>query len=336
MKKELSSIFLRLAIWLCLAIVLFVTATTLFSDLGRVIVMIRSVSAGWLALIILSVLFNYGLRFLKWRYFLAILGVKVPLRLNLWVFFSAFTMVLSPAKLGELVKSLLLKARMGIPVAVTAPVVMAERLTDLAGLLILCVLGFSRFAFGGRTLLVCSILIFAGMIVFSRPGFWHFIDRLPLVRKRSAGFRATVRAIAESTRTLLTLRSLFITVPLSAVSWAGEGVALYLIFRSLGLEIVNLPAISVFAHAFGSVAGALSFLPGGLLVTEGAMGMFFVYVSIPDVIAVSATFLIRALTLWFAVILGTIVFVLGHRSSDLEMLSFSSLPDSSDSRAADR
>ncbi len=325
MKKEISltPILFRLGIWLSLAAVLFVTAAAMFSDYRRVIELIGSVSPGWLGLIISSVLFNYALRFAKWKFFLGILGVKVPLKLNLWVFFSAFTMVLSPAKLGELVKSLLLKTRMGIPVATTAPIVMAERLTDLIGLLILCAIGFSRFTFGGHTLIVAATVLGVGILLVTRPGFWQAVDRLLSMHHRLIRFRNTARMIADSSRTLLTLKSLMISVPLSTVSWAGEGVALYLIFRAMGLEIDNLLAIAVFAHAFGSIAGALSFLPGGLLVTEGAMGMFFVFVSIPDAMAVSATFLIRALTLWFAVILGTMVFVAGHRRSDLQVLKFS-------------
>lgn len=325
MKKEISltTILGRLAVWLGIAAILFITAATMFSDSARIFELISSVSPGWLVLIVLSVLFNYILRFAKWQYFLSILNISIPLKLNLWVFFSAFTMVLSPAKLGELVKSLLLKTRLGIPVALTAPIVMAERLTDLIGLLILCAFGFSQFAFGGKTLLITGLLIFSGIAVITRPGFWAFIDRLLSIHKKTARFKNTALAIQESTRTLLNLRALAVSIPLSAVSWAGEGIALYLIFRSMGVEIDNLLAIAVFAHAFGSIAGALSFLPGGLLVTEGAMGLFFIFAAIPEAAAISATFLIRALTLWFAVCLGTIIFVVGHRQSDLQSFSLS-------------
>lgn len=329
MKKEISipSILLRLAIWLGVAAVLFITAIVLLSDYQRVLQLIASISPLWLAMIIGAVLFNYALRFAKWNFFLHVLKIRLPWRLNLWVFFSAFTMVLSPAKLGELVKSFLLKARLGIPVSATAPIVMAERLTDLIGLLILCALGFTQFAFGGNTLLLAGGLIVIGTLVITRPEFWGIIDRGLGLHPALSRFRGAVKAIQHSTSTLLSFKALLLTVPLSAISWAGEGVALYLIFRAMGLDMPNLPAIAIFAHAFGSVAGALSFLPGGLLVTEGAMGMFFVYAAVPDATAVSATFLIRAMTLWFAVILGTIVFIAGHQKSDL--LAFQPAAESS-------
>lgn len=322
MKKSFStsSILTRLAFWLFLAVVVAVTATAMFSDFGRVVALFKTIEISWLPLIIASVLFNYLLRFGKWCFFLRIVEVRIPLRENLWVFFSAFTMVLSPGKIGELVKSFLLKARFNIAASKTAPVVMAERLTDLLGLMTLCFIGFTQFAFGGKTLLVVGLLLLAIIVLLTREKFWAMIDHLLARFKGLSRFRRPVKVIQESTRDLFSFKSLFIATLLSAVSWAGEGLALYLIFRAMNVEIPSLLLLSVFAHAFSSIVGALSFLPGGLLVTEGAMGMFFVYATIPDAQAISATFLIRAVTLWFAVILGTVVFLLGHTREDLAAL----------------
>ncbi|HNS08393.1 MAG TPA: lysylphosphatidylglycerol synthase transmembrane domain-containing protein [Candidatus Ozemobacteraceae bacterium] len=328
---SLSSIILRLSLWLAVAAVLFLTATAMFADFDRVIKLLSGISLQWLGLIILAVLFNYALRFAKWSWFLRLLNIRVPFKLNLWVFFSAFTMVLSPAKLGELVKSLLLKNRLGIPISATAPIIMAERLTDLIGLLILCAAGFSQFAYGGRMLLLTGALIASGVICLTRPSFWNLADRALNLHPKLAGLKSAVRAMQQSTGSILNLKAMMVSVPLSAISWAGEGVALFMIFRAMGLQTDNLPAISIFAHAFGSIAGALSFLPGGLLVTEGTMGMFFVFAAIPEAQAVSATFLIRALTLWFAVCLGTLVFAFGHQRSDLQAFTLS--PESGSSCA---
>src|SRR5690606_11553868 len=48
---------------------------------------------------------------------------------------------ITPGKLGEVVKALLLKEAHSIPVARSGPIVLAERVTDLAGLLILGAIG---------------------------------------------------------------------------------------------------------------------------------------------------------------------------------------------------
>jgi uncharacterized protein (TIRG00374 family) len=54
------------------------------------------------------------------------------------------------------------------------------------------------------------------------------------------------------------------------------------------------------------LAGALSFMPGGLGGSEAAMVLLLRMLRVPLSIAVAATLLIRAATLWFAVLLGII------------------------------
>jgi uncharacterized protein (TIRG00374 family) len=62
---------------------------------------------------------------------------------------------------------------------------------------------------------------------------------------------------------------------------------------------------TVVVFSLGSLAGALSFLPGGLGVAEGSMtGLIRVLGDVSKAGAVAATVLIRLATLWFAVALG--------------------------------
>ncbi len=308
---------LRVGVWLFLVLVVALTVTALIADVGRVGAMVLAVSPGWLAAIVGAVCGNYALRFVKWAWFLRRLGLIVAWRDSVWIFFSAFTMVLSPGKLGELMKSLLLRSRYGFPVARTAPIVLAERLTDLLGLVVLGLLGSSRFTTGAGGLAVLGGLLFVGGLAITRPEFWRFLDRSVVGRfPRLARFRPSLRALEASSQHLLSLPSLAMMVPLSALSWAGEGVALYCIFRALGIELPELLGLSVFAHAVSSVLGALSFLPGGLGVTEGTLGGLFVYAGVGREAAISATLLIRAVTLWFAVFLGTGVYLLGRRPGE--------------------
>ena len=62
------------------------------------------------------------------------LDIALPGTLSLRVFVAGFTMAISPGKLGEVLKAVLVRDLVGTPVTQTASVVMAERLTDVAGL----------------------------------------------------------------------------------------------------------------------------------------------------------------------------------------------------------
>jgi len=73
--------------------------------------------------------------------------------------------------------------------------------------------------------------------------------------------------------------------------------------------------LATLIYATTTVAGALSFLPGGLLVTEGTMTLFLVEASrgVDQPTAVAATILIRLATLWFAVVIGILALLILRR-----------------------
>ena len=49
---------------------------------------------------------NYVFRFIKWEYYLSLIGVKgLPWRDSALIFFSGLGMVITPGKVGEWIKS---------------------------------------------------------------------------------------------------------------------------------------------------------------------------------------------------------------------------------------
>src|SRR4029077_12374559 len=75
-----------------------------------------------------------------------------------------FVMSVTPGKVGEVFKSLLLYEARGVSIARTAPIVIAERLTDLIALVLLTAMGSLAFEHGvpiaaGGAVLVSGILV---------------------------------------------------------------------------------------------------------------------------------------------------------------------------------
>jgi uncharacterized protein (TIRG00374 family) len=88
----------------------------------------------------------------------------------------------------------------------------------------------------------------------------------------------------------------------------------------MGLD-VSLPfAFSV--YSLSTLAGAISFIPGGLGSSEVVMLGLLTWTGIPEAEAVAATIIIRLATLWFAVALGGIVMIYGGRiiRGDIDVL----------------
>ncbi|HPG58956.1 MAG TPA: lysylphosphatidylglycerol synthase transmembrane domain-containing protein, partial [Candidatus Wallbacteria bacterium] len=103
----------------------------------------------WPFILFLS-LMNYAFRLIKWDFYLEKLDIKIPRLSSALIFFSGFIMAITPGKMGEVLKSLLMYEHHGVAVTRSAPAVFMERLTDVLALLFICASGVA-FALAGKS-----------------------------------------------------------------------------------------------------------------------------------------------------------------------------------------
>ena len=270
--------------------------------------------------VVLLTVWNYALRWLRWNYYLRVLGVCGISRVNsALVFLSGFAMGLTPGKSGELTKSYWLRELAGperAPLARTTPIVFAERLVDGVAMLLLATSGLISFRFGAAALLgVAALACVAVGVIQARPLVQRLLD---VLRRRPRTRRAgeVLETLYDSARELLTWPRLGLAVGIGVLSWGGECVALYVILLGLGAA-PSLPLLNqaTFALAAGSLVGSASLLPGGIGAAEGTVAAVLDLVAgQPRDVAAAATLLIRVCTLWFGVALGAVaLLVLARR-----------------------
>ncbi len=258
-----------------------------------------------------ATLVNYALRFVKWDFYLRRLGVPLPRRQSLLVFLAGFTMSVTPGKIGEVLKAVLVRGLVGTELSRTASAVMAERLTDVAGLLLLSGIGATALP-GGAVLLAAVAGVLAGTLALLQlPRLADGLHAALLRGGRLARLADPLRRFLVAGRTLLAPGPLAWTTLLSLVSWFFECLAFSLVLHGLGAPVGLRAATAL--YAFASLAGALSMLPGGLGVAEGSLTGLLVAVGTALPAAAAATLLIRAATLWLAVALGAGTLALAFR-----------------------
>ena len=261
----------------------------LYADFGRLGEELASFRWELFPLALALTALNYLLRFWRWQRYLARLEIEVPTGRSFAIFVAGLSGTITPAKLGEVLKCALLKRSFGVPVRRSVPIVLAERVTDASGVVVLAVA-----AGAGANRWPLLVLALAGVAAIV------LVVRSPLLERFSRLGEAP-----ETARALLETRLLLGMTALSAVSWFFECLAAYVCVRGLRLDLSLVDTVVVFS--LGSLAGALSFLPGGLGVAEGSMtGLIQVLGDVPKAAAVAATVLIRLATLWFAVALGLV------------------------------
>lgn len=255
-------------------------------------------------LIMALALGNFLIRSVRWHMYLRAISIKISLKDSAVVFFSGLAMSVTPGKFGELLKAQYIKNINGTQRRKTAPVIVAERLTDLIGVLVLASFGIFRFNYGEVVFYVVLAVIVISLIVISSRSLslWciSLLKPVPFLGKRVKKIEEAYHNISALTQPFRLLTATL----LSVVAWSFEGFGFYLVINSLGLQLDLQTAL--FIYAFAILVGAVSMLPGGLGATEGTMAGLLVLLNVAAAQAVLATLITRLATLWFAVALGVL------------------------------
>ena len=280
-------------------------------------------------------LLNYAVRFPRWQRYLRITGSQVTGWESARIYLAGLSLTVSPGKVGEAMKSWLLRDADGTPIARSAPIVLAERVTDLLGFLVLIAISSSgtEHLWITAATVVLSLLV---LVVVGSKRIGHLITRTarrlpPAIAKRTDRLEETL----DAARRLLAPKELPLATALAAVGWFLECVGCWLIANSvlqvggatLGAGLVSeVPELGLaavtYAFALAAVAGAIVFFaPGGLIVTEGLLTKLLMggYTAAGYAIgaarskALAVTLVTRLCTLWFAMGVGLIALQIHRR-----------------------
>jgi len=300
-KSILTSLIIGLAV---------VIAISLFSDLRAVGNDLLTFDWVLLPLILVGTVINYWLRWLKWDYYLRYLKLDrdIDRSTSGLIFTAGLVMSVTPGKMGEVLKSFLLRQRNGTPISRSAPIVLAERLTDGIAMLLLMGLGLTLYPPARPLFVILVLLTIIGIIIVQRQtlalAIIRMVARLPLGQRLAP----RLETIYTTTAQLLHWRILLISTVISVVSWGFECLAFFWVLMGVGSTpswLLLLQATFIFAAS--TLFGLVSFLPGGLGASEvSSVGLLLALVGLSASAATTATIVIRFCTLWFGVLLGVI------------------------------
>lgn len=304
-RKILFSLLFALLIYMALA---------LWSDWRDLTTALLDFPWRWLPLVVGLTLINYGGRLLKWHWYLRLLGIPIQRSASARIFGVGMLMVMTPGKAGEFLKSYMVKNVTGTPMAVTAPIVLAERMTD--GMAMLLLAGVGLFAFPDPTARWVAAFVFTSflltvLVIQIRPLALRILaigKQLPLVRR----FADHLYSFYESSYLIFRPRNLLISLIIGMISWVAEGLAYYLVLIGFGAPAsAQTVLIAVFIFCISTVIGAVFATPGGLGGVEGSLvALSSNLLSLPTAVATAAALLVRFCTLWFGVGIGVVSFTL--------------------------
>ncbi len=293
-------------IWLIILLAAAVyLAMAIHADTGKLLPVLWSFHWSLLILILALTTLAYLIRFIKWNMILQRAGVSLDLSDNLFVFFSGLSMVITPAKIGEVWKGWLIKDLTGTPLSRTVPAVIVDRITDVFGLIILSFTGVLYLKEGIYTLSVLFILFSASILALRSQRLSTAV--ISFMGQKAGRYADDAEAVHQTFKRTMDPGALIVMSLVSASGWFFEGLALYAVVRGVGQHLDLI--LSTFVFSFASLAGAASMLPGGLGVAEATITGMLQAFGLPQSTSVGVAMIVRLGTLWYGAALGLSIYL---------------------------
>ena len=292
-------------IWVVIASVGLYGVFLFFSDFNIISEQISNFKYEFLPLILLLVSISWTPLLVRWQILLKKNDINIPIKKSFLLFLCGMSMSITPGHVGELIKSQLMKTIYNIPRTKTAPIIFVEKFYDLTGAIIASIIGIIILGMDTNLILISvSILIVIIFLIYYRPIFEFILKRVTKTKffsKYSENLSDSYEIVRNSTTPQISS----ISFGLSVLYWIIISVAVHFILLSFGIESISvLKTISIYSSSV--IIGAISFIPGGLGITEGSLIGLFSLEGIDVSLALILSVMIRILTMWYSVSIGFI------------------------------
>jgi len=244
---------------------------------------------------------GFLVRFGRWAVYMRALEHRIPWRAHLRIYVAGLALTATPGKVGENLRVLYLRPY-GVPSSHGLAAFFAERLLDLVAMVLLAGLALRLAAAHSWWIAAIGGVTVVALILIRDRRVPRLLEKLGADRGWVGRSLERVAGLLRAARRLLSPRLLVAGLGLALLAWSAEAWTFGFLARSVGLHIGVPTAMGVFAVA--TLLGAISFVPGGVGPTEGVMIGLLVVSGASTSDAAAVTLLTRAVTLWWAVLLG--------------------------------
>ena len=275
------------------------------SDLNTIYDEISDFKIEFIPIILLLVTSGWFVLFLRWHLLLRNAKIFIPVKDSFLILTSGFALTIIPGKVGELIKSQLLKTKFGIARSKTVPIVILEQVYQATGIVILSFFGIWYFELGAYVLaFFTAALVFAFVLISSRKTFNKIVSLLGR-RKFTMKFVEPLSSSYDTIKNGIRGPITIYASGLSILFWLIEATSIYFILLAFGVETIGFLTI-ISTYTTSIMLGILSFLPLGLGVVEGSLASFLTMHDIDISLALTIVVVIRIFTRWFGVSVGFI------------------------------
>ena len=281
------------------AIFLFISDYSIISE------KISNFKINYLPLILFFVSISWIPLIIKWHLLLKNCEIDIPLKKSITGWFAGVAFEITPGHIGALMKSQILKTSSNIPRTKTVPIIIVEKVYELIGAILASVIGIIILGMEFYLIIIAiSGLVVIFFFMYHKPAselFFNRITKLKFFSKYVENLSEFYEIVKKSTN----VKTATICILLALTYWFMVSAAAY--YTLIAFDVNILDYLKVLAiYTTSSLLGAISFIPGGIGITEGSITGLFTLNGIDVSAALILSVMIRVLTLWYTVGVGFI------------------------------
>ena len=289
---------------LLFGILIFYVVFIAYSDFQEFSINISQFEFSYLPIILAFIFLGIIIRGTRQQLLYKQIEVFISFKTGILLYISGLSMIVTPGGSGELIKSYYLKKNFGYPLAKTFPVVIMERLLDLAGIGgVLLIVGLLLGNY--NIILLMLILLSVVSLIFvsgKKEKLFNFLlsilEKIPILKKQATSFSESYQVFGELTSSKIMTK----TLGLSFFVWMTDAIMIYFIFIGFNLNFDII--FSTFSMYSSLLLGVLTMVPAGVGVTEVSFVEILKGEGVDTAVSTSLVILFRLVTIWFLTALG--------------------------------
>jgi len=303
---EFSKFFTKRTITIIIASALFYVVFSLISDIQQISNKFASIDIFYIPLILCFHFLAMGIRSIRQKVFFDSLNIKLSIRQNIKLYFVGMSLIVTPGGSGELIKNHILKEKFGHPYTKTIPVLLTEKYHNMLSVIPILFI-FLMFRESKEILIITSviaiILFCIFLIIKNQKLCLNTMSKIPRkwilkeIPDNAASFYDSLLILFKG-------KTFFFGTSIGILAWLVDAVAIYFCFLAFDLNFDFI--YTTLTNFAPMIVGTISFIPGGLGVTELGMTGLLLQSGVVISTASALVLFIRFMITWSTVIAGII------------------------------
>jgi uncharacterized protein (TIRG00374 family) len=241
-----------------------------------------------------------------WRYHIILkkLDIKLKFKDSFLVSTAGLSMLITPGGAGAIIKSHILKQKIDQSFSSTAPIMIYEKGIEFLSIVIMIgVLLFWVDFLESKIVFVLGLIFISFIFIIFRYSIGlQFLNKLIVKIKLKSTIN--VKEFQKTTKKLNSPVTFTGMLSITLLTKVMSMFVVFLVFKSFDLDLDIFQSGQI--HYTSLIMGVLTFIPGGIIVTESGLLGLIIKSGIEFGFASILVIVIRFVTMWFGIIIGFI------------------------------